>query len=391
MNPALNKLEVTSLISKYLRTCPYLFECVGLYGSVVKNNSYRDIDILFIVSNSDDIESLKEWVKKWLEPLFTVPLDAKYYSIESFSNLIENNSPLVLSIAVEIEFIIPHLQIEKKLVGLKDVLFNKGIDTSQHYRLIISQEILSKILYEENKSLRGFLISHVDWIKNDNQEIRELLRVLAPIDEPYTRIACLKQAIKLLHSNQYRQHLNFSIGESINLATQIVLNRKNFNWNTHEDYSNKDLCLELVSLVEKFPPSLWSKAEGLLSALTQDFNHYVRYSMIKFIYNKILPSDSEMGFDLLTVAFKSERKIWIVSEISLTYFVNQTVIDKERLKLIIEGYNKKNNKLKLSTRITNFLELLNQPFENNNLTIPFLVVFLKNYRIFMMKHKKLMN
>lgn len=208
MKKQLGRPEITSLISQSLDKCPHSLDCVALFGSFVKRNHFRDIDILVVVSNKEEVKASEQWMKRNIQTLLKIPLDIQCYDFESFLELAKNQAHLTLSIAVEGEFIIGNTTIEQELTSTKEYLYDQGVNMDNDLAWKIDPKVINNILSKEYEPLRGFLVSHLDWIENPTGETEKLLRYLTPIEEPYTRVACFKQVNRLLSSEEYRKQLN---------------------------------------------------------------------------------------------------------------------------------------------------------------------------------------
>nr|WP_322666594.1 ATP-binding protein [Dendronalium sp. ChiSLP03b]MDZ8209197.1 ATP-binding protein [Dendronalium sp. ChiSLP03b] len=340
MNEYLNKIKIISLISEKIKACSLSLKCVGLFGSFIKTNHFRDIDILIIVTSEQEIKASEQWMKDNIQSLLEYRLDIKYYAFDSFLKMIGNYESLVLSIAVEVELIVGNSIIEQELASLKRYLLERGINIDTNCNWRVKSKLINNILLEKNKSLRGFLISHLDLIENHNEEAKALLYSLTSIEEPYTRVACFKQVNKLLSSEEYRKQLNVSINDIINFSNQILANRKNYSLSEFEDYSNNDLCLNFIEILTKYPPDMWNNIEILFRKLIRDYNHFVRQKTVIFILNEMLPINSCLAYSLLVEGYYYEHKYWLMNNNYITPFISSDNFGIKNIILLIQGYLK---------------------------------------------------
>lgn len=362
-----NKRKIISVLSESLESCPCQLDCVALFGSIVKADNYRDIDILVIVHNQNDIDISEQWFHKYPGMALNRRLDIKCYDFQSFLNMIRERTPLTLSLGAEMEFLLRNSAIEQELVYLKQYLSDTGIELKDNRTWKVAQKVFDNILDKENQRLRGFLVSHLDWIE-DRKEAKKLLHKLSPIEEPYTRIACFKRVIKLVSSEEYRHQFDISLQESLELALQIVSNRAKWDWSTFEDYDHKDLCIELVNALENLPSEIWNSAEALLDRLIRDYNHFVRKNTILLIHNRILAVNSALGFRLLATAFKSEHKFWMFGQIFNNLFIINGDINTNHLKVLLNGYTSIESDPKILTYIQTLQKSLGEHSLNNDVS-----------------------
>ncbi|MDZ7961216.1 MAG: ATP-binding protein [Aulosira sp. DedQUE10] len=382
MEKLTQKLEIVSLIEKKLKKCPYSLKCAGLFGSFIKKNNFRDIDIFVIVGSKEIVKSSEQWIKENIQPFLKYSLDIKCYDFNDFLAMIENRSSLVFSIAIEIEFIIFSPEIEQVFSKIKKCLF-KQIDITNNQIWKVSPNLLENILAKENEAFRGFLVSHLDFIDNHLSEAEKLLRILIPLEEPYTRVACFKQVNNLLSSDDYRQKLNISFDEAIDFANQILNNRTSLDWLKFEDYhrkktnflkfenyNSKDLCLDLVEILKTLPPNMWNSVEILFRGLTQDYNNYVRQSIANFIHTKILPVNSSLGYNLLINCFNFESNPLIIREISYNPLFNKDNLNQENIILLMQGYiEAQSDSLEINLDIENLCQQIHEKLTINNQVI----------------------
>ncbi len=339
-----NKKEIISKIKEYFKKGYFEIDYCGVFGSFVRKKNYRDIDLLIVIpeTNERDIKLLETLLKNTLSTSIDIPFDYKIYTNNKFTTDVIKKTELLLSIATEIETIVPNEYIESFFPEVISFLSEKGIKTISK-EWIVSDKLIYDIANPKNARFRGFLVSHIDLISSKKEIAYKLLESLAPINEPYTRIACLKCVLRLINNEKFRQSLNISLSQSLNLASIILDNRKIIDWASYEDYSTDDLCLLLVQEVEKIDSTLWkSIAKNLISKLLKDKNHIVRGNTIKFTLNKVFDFDIALGLEFLSESLKFEYKIQNSELITDNLKID---IDKEGLLRIVDTFLNLNEKL----------------------------------------------
>lgn len=337
-----NKQKIISLLTQSLQSCPCRIDCLALFGSVVKEEIFRDVDILIVVPATNEVKIAEDWARKIFIAIRNLKIDIKGYDYETFINMVREKTSFALSLAVEVEYLVPNSNIESELKHLRQYLLSVGIDTSNNSAWKVVPKISDNILDEANLKFRGFLVSHLSRLA-DKAKAKRLLGILAPLEEPYTRVACFKQTIKLISNEEYRQQLKVSVQEAIEIASLIVANRSQ--WDSHqlEDYSRDDLCIELVEALADLPAGFWPGAKILIEHLFKDYHHFVRQNTARLIHHQILPANPALGFCLLVAAYEYEKNYywgnaWILSEISDKPFFTDGSINAKQLYQLLNGY-----------------------------------------------------